>query len=164
MKRSPVEEAYFRLLVDRNLECDHPPEFHHVPFYIDDITKLGRRDPNEWECGVCGTMQVRRPAREYPTGPKEGDNPDCQHEWTTSGGMRRCLRCRAWDLNEEPPSAYMWVRSGMVPHAKPIAKTRRGHLMNVDWTFGPETWVVEYSCSRCGQWLATAAADLTLGY
>lgn len=46
----------------------------------------------------------------------------------------------------------------LIGHAKPVVIVRPGHLMNVDWTFGPETMVAEYRCSRCDQWLDTKAA------
>lgn len=41
----------------------------------------------------------------------------------------------------------------------PKRVTRRGHLMNVDWTFGRETDITELICSRCGERLGRAVAS-----
>lgn len=51
-QRTEAEYAYFILLVAEGRECDHPIAFRHAY----------RDDPMEWECGICGTVQLRKRA------------------------------------------------------------------------------------------------------
>jgi len=60
-QRSEAEYAYFILLVRNGGECEHPVAFRHrrqlpgAPAFAD----WHADDPMEWECGVCGTVQMR---------------------------------------------------------------------------------------------------------
>lgn len=60
MRRSFQAEVYFtRLLNGHNGgQCDHPAELRLPPFSDGRPATL---DPQEWECGVCGTLQLRKP-------------------------------------------------------------------------------------------------------
>jgi hypothetical protein len=54
-ERTEAEYAAYMLWVASGEECQHPEAFRHP------IPNRPNADPKEWECGGCGTWQMRAP-------------------------------------------------------------------------------------------------------
>lgn len=61
MERTEAEEAYFLMLVANGGECPHPPQYRHeIGAFRDAPFEAKQLDPFEWECAICGMVQVRK--------------------------------------------------------------------------------------------------------